>query len=367
MAGSPASTLSPAPAPRPAAVYRIDPICDVRWAAFVDKHPQSSVFHSRPWLRALHLTYGFQPVVYTTSPPGSDLANGLALCPVRSWITGRRLISLPFSDHCEPLVDNAADARSLTSALAESLRTERLRYVEVRARLPLDAPAEACLSTQSYCFHELDLRPELDTLFAQLHKSSTQRKIQRAEREGLTCECGRSPALLNAFWDLLLLTRRRHGVPPQPKAWFQNLIDCFGDDLQIRIAFHARQPAAAILTIRHKHTLVYKYGCSDTSLNHLGGTQLLFWRSIQEARRDGLLAFDLGRSDSDNPGLITFKDRLGATRSSVAYSRFSPSLDSGAFGAPGAEWAGRIARRLAPHLPDRVLRLAGSVLYKHIA
>jgi hypothetical protein len=338
---------------------RIDPLRDARWPAFVDRHPRSSVFHTRAWLESLHRTYGFQPVVFTTSPPGEDLANGMAFCRVTSWITGRRLISLPFSDHCEPLVDGP-DRQILTNALEEAIRKEKLRYVEVRAALP-------SLSTATYCFHELDLRPDLDTLFANLHKSSTQRKIQRAEREGLIYECGRSKALLDAFWDLLLITRRRHGVPPQPRAWFQNLIDCFGDALQIRVAFQSRQPAAAILTIRHKCSLVYKYGCSDTRLNHLGGTQLLFWRSIQEAKGNGLLTYDLGRSDSDNPGLIAFKDRLGATRSTLTYSRFSPSPDSSAFGTANAGWAGRMATRLAPSLPGPLLRLAGRLLYKHIA
>lgn len=351
---------------RPAEAHQLDPLRDPRWPAFVDKHPESSVFHSRPWLEALRRTYGFQPVVYTASPPGVALENGLVLCRVKSWITGRRLVSLPFSDHCEPLVDGAADTRILTNALEETLRKERLRYVEVRARLPLGG-ATACLSTRTYSFHELDLRPDLDTLFANFHKSSTQRKIMRAEREGLIYECGRSPALLDAFLDLLLQTRRRHCLPPQPRIWFRHLVDCLGASLQLRVAFQARQPAAAILTIRHKDTLVYKYGCSDTSLNHLGGTQLLFWRSIQEAKHEGLRVFDLGRSDCDNPGLITFKDRLGARRSTLTYLRFSPSLDSGAFNHAGPGWLGGMANRLVPHLPDRVLWLAGSVLYRHIA
>jgi hypothetical protein len=30
----------------------------------------------------------------------------LVFCRVRSWLTGRRSISLPFSDHCEPLVES---------------------------------------------------------------------------------------------------------------------------------------------------------------------------------------------------------------------------------------------------------------------
>src|SRR5580704_9335626 len=120
-------------APEFAAVYPMDPLRDVQWAALVERHPRSSVFHSVPWLAALHRTYGFEPLVYTTSPPGAVVENGLAFCSVRSWITGRRLISLPFSDHCEPLVDSAPDAQNLTNALEERLRRESFRYVEVRA------------------------------------------------------------------------------------------------------------------------------------------------------------------------------------------------------------------------------------------
>ena len=37
------------------------------------------------------------------SPPDEPLENGFLFCRVESWLTGRRLVSLPFSDHCEPL------------------------------------------------------------------------------------------------------------------------------------------------------------------------------------------------------------------------------------------------------------------------
>ncbi|MGA3097984.1 MAG: GNAT family N-acetyltransferase [Bryobacteraceae bacterium] len=349
----------------PKAVYQIQPLQDLRWAELVDRHPRSSVFHTVAWLGALRRTYGYQPVAYTTSPHGGSLEDGVVFCNVESWITGRRLISLPFSDHCEPLLNNSTDEPAFVTALEQTLHREKLRYIEIRPVKPLTGAAGLFRPAQSYCFHQMDLRPDVATLFANCHKSSTQRKIQRAEREGLICETGRSEALLDAFWNLLFITRRRHRIPPQPKNWFRNLIRCFGDALQIRVAYQGKQPLASILTLRHKDTLVYKYGCSDTRFNNLGGTQLLFWRAIQEAKRDGLSVFDLGRSDWDNTGLIIFKDRWGAARSTLTYVRFSASPHLKMAG--GGGWAERIAKAVVPCVPDRLFRMIGSALYRHMA
>ena len=94
---------------------------------------------------------------------------------------------------------------------------------------------------------------------------------------------------------------------------------------------------------------------------------MLFWRAIQEGKRDGLLTLDLGRTECDNAGLIAFKDRLGSARSLLTYARFSVSPPSDMFGPNAAKWAGRIARGVVPYLPDRVLRMIGSALYRHVA
>jgi hypothetical protein len=73
--------------------YQVDPTKDVRWAQLVDRHPRASVFHTVGWLQALRRTYGYEPVVFTTSSPTGDLENGLVFCRIKSWLTGRRLVS----------------------------------------------------------------------------------------------------------------------------------------------------------------------------------------------------------------------------------------------------------------------------------
>src|SRR5260370_1495614 len=102
--------------------FQLDPIRDPRWADLVDKHPKAEVFNTVPWLQALHCTYGYQPVAFTSSPPGVELKNGIVFCRIDSWLTGHRLVSLPFSDHCEPLCDSTTDLKFLIRYLQTILQ-----------------------------------------------------------------------------------------------------------------------------------------------------------------------------------------------------------------------------------------------------
>ena len=295
------------------------------------------------------------------------MQDGLVLCEVNSWMTGRRLVSLPFSDHCDPLVEDLEALTPFVTALQRQTIKGGWRYIEIRPLHSIYRAASLFQSTETYLFHQVDLNPDLSTLFRNFHKDSIQRKIRRAEREKLTyCE-GSNEGLLKAFYSLLLFTRRRHQVPPQPLRWFRNLIDCFGEALKIRVAFRHDEPVASILTLQYKDTLTYKYGCSDVRFNNLGGTQMLFWKAIQDAKTLGLCRLDLGRSDIANPGLSVFKDRWGATRSELTYLRWSAKVSSNAnFMSPANNWKLRIARRMLAHVPDTFLSAMSSVLYRHL-
>jgi len=343
--------------------YWIDPIHDSRWNALVQNHPAATVFHTPGWLRALGHTYGFTPAVLTTSAPGQELANGIPFCRIESWLTGRRLVSLPFTDHCQPLADDPRDLHELLDFVLGILPSEKWKYIELRplcgVSMP-DGPARFKPS-QSFCFHRLDLRSSLDELWKQLHKDCVQRKIRRAERDGLTEECGRSQPVLDKFYRLQLKSRRRQQLPPQPLSWFRNLAESLGETLTVRIASKDGRPVAGILTLRWKDRAIYKYGCSDERFSAHGGTQLLFWRMIQEAKSNGCVELDLGRTDVDNSGLIAFKDRWGATRTALTYLRYAESLSRDV-----RKWRNGIAAKVFAHLPDVPLSLAGRLLYRHL-
>jgi len=349
-------------AKREMTVYSLDPLEDPRWPEFVGRHPNASVFHAPGWLRALQRTYHYEPVAFTTSAPTEQLRNALVFCAVRSWLTGRRLVSLPFSDHCEPLVHNSEELSALIRSVQLSQKQERWKYVEMRStssELQLEGGFH---TAQTFYLHRLDLRPSLDALLRSFDKDCVQRKIRRAEREGLTYEGGRSESLLQKLYGLLRITRQRHHLPPQPLDWFRNLVDCLGEDACIRIASKGSQPVAGILTLSHGKRMVYKYGGSDARLNSLGGMALLFWKAIQDAKQAGAEEFDLGRSDCDNAGLIAFKERWAADRSTLTNWRCpaaaKPSLTDG--------WRIQFAKQISSRLPASMLTVAGKLLYRHI-
>jgi hypothetical protein len=147
------------------AVNAIDPLMDERWPGFVDRHPGSSVFHDARWLRALWLTYGYRPLAITTSSPDEPLTNALVFCDVRSWLTGRRLVSLPFSDHCDVLTEPGDGRAQLLAKITASVN-RKIRYAEIR---PLSCasrlPDDGWQCGEEFVHHALSLHPTLDDLF----------------------------------------------------------------------------------------------------------------------------------------------------------------------------------------------------------
>lgn len=346
------------------AVHTLDPLSDPRWGRFVDVRKDAAIFHTPQWLEAIRKTYGYESIVYTTTPAGQPLIDGVVVCRVQSWLTGKRLVGVPFADHCELLVNDEGARGAILKTLQETVRTD-WKYVEIRPRhveVPLgDQTFHEC---DAYFLHVIDLRPSIEEIFARLHKDSNQRKIRRAERQGLTYEEGRSETLLADFYRLHLQTRRRHQLPPQPIEWFRNLMNTMADRLTICAASTNGKPVGSIIVMRHRDTLVYKYGASDASSHNLGTMPLIFWRVICAAKASGVQELDLGRSNPADAGLITFKDRLGADRTRVRYFKHS----SGKMKVGSIE-SSSLASRMKPlfaRLPDSLLVATGKLLYRHI-
>jgi len=296
----------------------------------------------------------------TTTPTGEELENGIVFCRIRSWLTGNRLVSLPFSDHCEPLVDSQAEFDCLLGRFKEDRQGET-RCIELRPLTSRFADHGGLAPTEEFRLHRITLPSSADAVFQRFHQN-IQRNIRRAESRLLRYEKGTSEKLLEDLRALLALTRKRHFLPPQPVIWFRSLLDCLGSRIAIRVAYKDETPVAGILTLRHNNVMVYKYGGYDTRYRDCGGMAFLLWRSIQEACQEGLREFDLGRSDSGDAGLIRFKEGWGGTGSTLTYWKCGGRRFDGVPSRIVSQWA----RQVLPYMPDRLAAMAGGLLYRHV-
>ena len=346
-------------------IHQLDPLTDPRWPEFLARHPAASIFHSPGWLRSLAEMYRYEPVVWTTTPPGRELSDGVVLCRVRSLLTGRRLVSLPFSDHCEPLAEGPQGHEILFSALRREVQRGGWKYVEIRPlseSVVLSADEEDRWGRHEAWHHVLRLHDAPEELLKSFHNTAIRQTIRRAEREGLEYVEGCDESLLRQFYLLLLQTRRKHKLPPAPARWFRTLARNLGSDMQVRVARKDGQPVAAIATLTYKRICYYKYSCLDARYGNLGGTPMLLWRTIQRACEGGYTALDMGRSDHDNEGLLTFKDRWNAERSVLRYYCYPSCGDE----RPEHGRIRKAAEEIFSRLPDRMLVLAGDLLYRHM-
>src|SRR5262245_17989983 len=343
-------------------VYSFEPLADPRWDDIVGRHRNASIFHTSGWLRSLQRTYGFAPLAFTTSGPMEPLRNAVVLYGVRSWLTGNRLVSLPFSDHCDPLVDDPEELRALSEGVEQYRARGGWKYAELRPTTPALAIDPSFQMADSYYLHRLDLRPSAGDLWRGFHADSIQRRIRRAEGERLDYEEGRSEALLAKLYHLLGLTRQRHLLPVQPLAWFRNLLECLDSAVCIRVVSKYGEPAAGILTLTHRRTVVYKCGGSDARHQRFGGMPYLFWRMIQDAKHSAATDLDLGRTDRDNSGLVVFKERWAAERSELMYRRSPPPVSRRAPSSDRFRWG----RRAFSALPLRLRQATANLFYRHL-
>src|SRR5690349_882730 len=312
---------------------------DPRWADFVATHPAATPFHHPDWTRLVAGCYGFSAFALAVIDPTGAIRAGLPVVEVRHLRRGPKWLSLPYTDYCPPLVSERLREEQLVAALQVASCAAGVRRVEIRAPI-----AGGSAAGPTALRHVLTLSHNPVEVYAGFHRSQVQRNIRRAEREGLTVRRATRPHdLVDTFYQLHLRTRRRQGVPVQPRRFFRLLWEsAISTGLgSVLIVEASAQPIAAAVFLAWNGTVIFKFGASDASAWSLRPNHVLFWHAIRTACEQGCRWFDFGRTNMGQEGLRNFKLSWGAVEEPLVYGTLG--------GKPGSAPAdGMAARMLGP-------------------
>jgi lipid II:glycine glycyltransferase (peptidoglycan interpeptide bridge formation enzyme) len=167
---------------------------------------------------------------------------------------------------------------------------------------------------------------------------------------------------MDAFFGLHVQTRRRLGVPTQPRRFFVRVRELFAHGLGfVLVAEWEGRPIAANVYLRHRNVLTYKYGASHPDHLDKRPNDLLHVEALRIACDSGCESLDLGRTERDNIGLQRFKRQLGGEQRALVYTSAPPFEGRSVRSVSGFQHA--VVRRSPPALG----RLVGAALYRHFA
>ena len=356
--------FTPATSGAPTLVARrgIDPRCDEDWAALM-KGPRGSLFGAPPWISAIVDTYGFEISADLLVDESGKPVSGFVRSELHDIRTAR-IVSLPFCDRLDPVVDTDAQwARLVQPAVARGLPIElRVLGADAPRRDPRFRP------TNELAWHATDLdRPEADIL-AGFH-SMARRNIRTAVRNGLSVRFGADLADVQAFHELHRMTRKRkYGLLAQPATFFERIWKEFAPlgRLVVGLVSHEGDVIAGNLCLIWNDVIYYKFGASVPQRLDLRPNDLLAWESLCLGQKRGCRSFDWGVSDLDQPGLVFYKQKYATEERRVSVLRYVPDGFEDSLGSD----VGRVLHELTQLLtrddvPDEVTQRAGEILYQY--
>ncbi len=338
----------------------IDPTQYNGWDDLILAGPYYSFFHSSAWAKVLHESYNYTPLYFTVLAEGVVKAL-IAVMEVDSLLTGKRGVSLPFTDYCEPIMNGNVQCQDFLDCIAEYGREHGWKTLELRSGynlLPSTSPSE------TYLGHVLDLSQSEEQVFSNF-RDSTRRNAKQAIKERVEVKIDHSLESVKEFYRLNSMTRRDHGLPSQPFNFFKKIYDHIISrnlGMVVLASFEQNNVAGAVFFHFGKKA-VYKYGASDKKFQNLRANNLVMWEAIKWYLQAGYKNLCFGRTEPENQGLIQFKSGWGTTEQQLYYFRYD--LEKGSFVQSSSKVKG-FHNKIFRNIPISISTKIGTLLYKHV-
>ena len=348
----------------------IDGIRENSWDRMIDEHPLSSVFQHSSFKKVIRSTFSHtKPYYIALIDRKGDITAGIPLFLVKSWLTGNRLVSLPFAYYSDPLIKSKDEFDQLFAKVLEIFVREKASYLEIKARnsAALLEKVRTVVPVFSHKTHLLNLAETLDDIWGEFHRSCIKQKIQRAQKSGITIRNAISEDDIVSFWRLLVRTRKRLGLPPQNCDYFKNIWKYLGP-LKLTdflIAEKKGEIIGGLNIFKYKDTIYLGHIASDVRFRTSGIDQYLVWKAIGIGVQEGYKLLDMGKTSHFSSGLATYKKRWGATELD-APSFYYPCPRGITSHDNEKRKSYKIMRLVWQNMPNRLSRIVGRFVYKHM-
>ncbi|MBU5611609.1 lipid II:glycine glycyltransferase FemX [Geomonas azotofigens] len=347
----------------------IDPLRNHRWDRFVHQHPYGWITHLSGWKRVLDKNFPHMTGYYLVLKDRCEaIRAALPVYAVESWLTGRRLVSIPFATLSDPLVTDPADMEILSGAVLRLAERLAISRVEIRTSaashlLDRDRFHADCLRKH----HSLALCDDPEQVRRRFHRSCVRQRIARAERCDLSLIRGKRETDLREFYLLHRVTRKRKGLPPHPYQLVKTLWQTFAPQglVELLLCRKGNETVAGLLLFKYKSRVSIEYSAVNALHNDSSPVHFLFWNAIRDACLAGYRVLDFGQTSERNKSLMEFKSHWGAEVSDLPHFLY-PNDPAHSTPAGDETIAKKLLQFVCNKAPDTALSYLGEFCYRHL-
>ena len=328
----------------------------VAWNAYVDAHPNGTLFHRTGWKQAVERTFAHRPQ-YLWATRRGELAGVVPLFLVTT-LKGRALVSVPYGVSGGILADDPEIEQALFAAVRSRAETHQVKYVELRAR---ETNGLGLPESDTHVTFERDLPATVEECLNLVPRKSRAAVRNGRNRFGVRSEFTTE---LRRLYDLYSLNVRRLGSPTLAFRFLVNLRDAHAGHVDVMHTLFEDRVVSTVLTFYHRDTVIPYYSGTDSTYFFTQCSNVMYCDLMEEGVRRGYRKFDFGRSRRD-AGPYHFKMNMGFEPRPLHYQyvlrglkevpRLNPSN-------PKFE----LPRRIWSHLPLGVTKVVGPQLLKYI-
>lgn len=277
------------------------------WLDYLETDNRADICHHPAWGNIFAETFGLQSILITHRTEGK-IDGGLPLVLFDQPLTGKAMISMPYSNYGGILRRSDSAATEIIDTARQILKSFGTDYLEMR-HTGGSIGNLADRTQKNRITFRLDLDREADKIFKSF-KKQLRTRLRKAAGMGLTWYQGTER--LDHFYSLFAQAMKEHGTPVMPKKHFARIIKHLPENTRMMIAYKNNRPVGGKLYMQYKDRVTMTRGCYPNRYKHLLANYHLTWELIQQLAQSEIKWLDFGRSAIDSGG-HKYKSNWGPT------------------------------------------------------